>query len=120
MTHTIRSQQAVRIAAIAAACATSFAAHAGTEASLYGVAAVYAAPKFGGFELSLMAAAGEPKTGATSNGDYFSANLRYGAGPIGVGLTLSHLNKPVDGDVAANAVLLAGTWDAGSFSLMGG
>ena len=96
----------------------------GIVTSLGGVRAnnsiVYEAPKFGGFDLSLMAAAGEANTGSTSNGDYFSANLRYSAGPIGVGLTLSHLNKPVDGDVAANAVLLAGTWDAGSFSLMGG
>ena len=241
MTQIIRSRQTVRIAAIAAACATSFAAHAGTEASLYGVADAYAAyqkgnrsqfsvdsgglagsrigvsashdispdlkaiakieagvnldsgtngqgtgviwgrqaygglagsfgsltlgrqytlefkaldtddpfdtgagsaissgivtslggvrannsivyeaPKFGGFDLSVMAAAGEATTGSTSDGDLFSANLRYHVGPIGVGLTLSHLNKPVDGDVAANAALLAGTWDAGSFSLMGG
>jgi len=96
----------------------------GIVTSLGGVRAnnsiVYAAPKFGGFDLSLMAAAGEATAGSTSNGDLFSANLRYSAGPIGIGLTLSHLNKPVDGDVAASAVLLAGTWDAGSFSLMGG
>lgn len=96
----------------------------GIVTSLGGVRAnnsiVYEAPKFGGFDLSLMAAAGEASTGSSANGDYFSANLRYSAGPVDVGLTLSHLNRPVDGAVAANAALLAGTWDAGAFSLMGG
>ena len=96
----------------------------GIVTSLGGVRAnnaiVYEAPKFGGFDLSLMAAAGESTTGSTSNGDMFSANLRFADGPIGVGLTLTHVNKSVDGDVAADAVLLAGTWNPGPFSLMGG
>ena len=96
----------------------------GIVSSLGGVRAnnaiVYEAPKFGGFDLSLMAAAGESTTGSTSNGDMFSANLRFADGPIGVGLTLTHVNKPVDGDVAANSALLAATWNPGAFSLMGG
>ena len=96
----------------------------GIVTSLGGVRAnnsiVYEAPKAGGFDFTVMAAAGESSTGASSNGDYFSANLRYSAGPLGAGLTLSHLNKPVDGDVGANAALLAATWDAGAFSLLGG
>ena len=96
----------------------------GIVTSLGGVRAnnsiAYEAPKAAGFDFTVMAAAGEPTSGSSSNGDYFSANLRYTVGSVGAGLTLSHLNKPADGAVAANAALISGTWDAGVASVMGG
>lgn len=77
---------------------------------------VYTSPKWGGFSTTLLGAAGEGVTGK-----FFSADVRYAAGPLAVALGLAH--KDDFGAAApekASSVLLTGVYDFGVAALMAG
>lgn len=77
-------------------------------------------PAFGAVKVNMMYAAGEPGTGSSSNNAFYGAGLRYASGPLGVGLTVARQNRADDTGANAGSALLAGTYDFGAVSLMGG
>ena len=80
----------------------------------------YELPKFGNVTIDTMYGAGESNAGSTQNKSFFGASARYSSGPLGVGLTYGHHNRDDDSGVAAYSLLVSGSYDFGSFKLMGG
>lgn len=80
----------------------------------------YELPKFGNVTVDTMYGAGESSTGSTQNNSFFGASARYASGPLGVAVTYGHQNRADDTGVAAYSLLVSGTYDFGSFKLMGG
>ena len=77
--------------------------------------AVYTTPDLGGFSAKVMAAAGQGVTGKL-----FSADLRFGVGPFKASLGWVRKDAFGTAAVAASGTLLSGSYDFGSFKLMGG
>jgi predicted porin len=80
----------------------------------------YTSPAVGDLTLSSMYALGEAANGSNSRNSLYSADLRYAAGPLNIGVSAMRKERLSDTDANTSYVLVSGGFDFRSFRLTGG